>query len=332
MSALAKYFKRKRDFANGIAFSGTSLGTLILPPFLMWSIDEYTIRGALILMAGVWLQLVWVVALVRPFPDITEPNKIARPTAKISEHTVQDPSESSAAVIWATEKEHPDTKARDQNSIFPQQPLNAKGLLTRASQNAETTLPIPASRRAQEERSKGGSLTFRLFSATNNYWILLKSAPVLLLLIGSFIMFAAYISLLLMYPAHFDEIGFSKSNAAWLMSVVGLVEFISRPVTGYLCIKFSLNKPILVAVSGFLAGGVGMLITFTKTLWIWYLHMVFFAIFGGLFVALIYLLALNLGGMDKSASAVALLSLTLGIGMALGPLLAGKPYNNNLGN
>ena len=324
MSALAKYFKTKRDFANGIAFSGTSLGTLILPPFLMWSIDEYTIRGALLLMAGIMLQMVWVVALMRPFPDITEPNKIDRPTAKIPEHTVQDPSDSSAEVIWATEEEHSNTKAKDQNSMLPQQPLNAKGLLARASQNAEITLPMQESRRPEEERSKGGSLTSKLSSATHNYCILVKSAPMLLLLTGNLIMFTVYLTLLLMYPAHFDEIGFSKSNAAWLMSVVGLVEFTSRPVTGYLCIKFSLNKSILVVVSGFLAGGVGLLVTFTKSLWIWYLHMVFFGIFGGLFVAINFLLALNLSGVEKSASAVALLSLTAGIGAGTGPLLAGK--------
>ena len=100
----------------------------------MWSIDEYTIPGALLLMATIILQMVWVVALMRSFPDITEPNKIARSTAKISEHTVQDPSESSTEVIWATEKEHPDIKARDQNSMLPQQSVNAKGLLVRASQ------------------------------------------------------------------------------------------------------------------------------------------------------------------------------------------------------
>ena len=324
VSALSTYFKTKRDFANGIAFSGTSLGTLILPPFMRWSIDEYTIRGALLLVAGVWLQLVWAVALVRPFPDITEPNNVHKPTAKIPKHIVQDPSESSAEVIWATEKEHPDIKARYQCNALAQQPLDAKGLLARASQNAETTLPIPQSRRLQGQRSKGGSLTSRLSSAIHNYWILVKSAPMLLLLIGSVLMYGAYMSLLVMYPAHFDEIGFSKSNAAWLMSVVGLVELTSRPVTGYLCVKLSLNKFILVAVSGFLAGGVGLIITFTKTLWIWYIYMVFFGVFGGLFEAISFLLAINLAGVEKSASGVALISLAVGIGVSVFPVIAGK--------
>ena len=305
-----------------------------MPPFLTWSIDEYTIRGALLLLAGIMLQMVWIVALVRPFPDITAANKIDRPTAKVPEHTVQDPSDSSTEVIWVTEKECSNTKARDQNSVLPQQPLNAKGPLARASQNAETTLPIPESRRAQGQRSKGGSLTSRLSSATHNYWILLKSAPMLLLVIGNFMMFPVYLTLLLMYPAHLDEMGFSKSDAAWLMSVVGLVELISRPITGYLCTRFGLNKSILVAVSGFLAGGVGMMVTFTKSLWIWYLYMVFFGIFGGLFVSIIFLLAFNFSGVENSVSAVALLSLTTGIGVVTSPLLAGKPtyYDNNSGN
>ena len=333
VSALAKYFKIKRAFANGIAFSGTSLGTLILPPFLMWSIDEYTIRGALLLMAGIILQMVWVVALVRPFPHMTEANKIARPTAKIPEHTVQNPSESSAEVIWATEREHPNSKARDQSSMLPQQPLNAKGLLARASQKAETTLSLPESQRAQDKRSKGGSLISRMSSAIHNYWSLLKSVPMLLLLIGSVLMYTAYLGLFVMFPAHFDEIGFSKSNAAWLMSVIGLVEFISRPVTGYLCIKFPLNKHILVAVSGFLAGGVGVMVTFTKTLWIWYVYMIVFGIFGGLFVAMLFLLLLNLTGMEKSASGVALKSLAGGIGAAVSPVVAGvQSLDYNLRN
>lgn len=68
VSLTGRYFQKKRDLANGIAFSGTSLGVLTIPLFLKWAIDEYTVRGALLLLGGLWLHTVVVAAIMRPLP------------------------------------------------------------------------------------------------------------------------------------------------------------------------------------------------------------------------------------------------------------------------
>ena len=76
-----------------------------------------------------------------------------------------------------------------------------------------------------------------------------------------------------------------------------------------------------------------MMVTFTKTLWIWYVYMTVFGIFGGLFVAMLFLLVLNLSGVEKSASGVALKSLAAGIGAAVSPVVAGvQSLDYNLRN
>ena len=61
-----QYFEKRRAMASGIAYSGFSLGTLGAGPFVRYLIDVYTWRGALMMIAGIFLQLAVLGTLYRP--------------------------------------------------------------------------------------------------------------------------------------------------------------------------------------------------------------------------------------------------------------------------
>ncbi len=66
LATLAKYFEQRRAFANGIAFAGSSVGSLVIAPLTSLLIGKYSIRGATLLLGGLWLNICVIGALLRP--------------------------------------------------------------------------------------------------------------------------------------------------------------------------------------------------------------------------------------------------------------------------
>uniref|UniRef100_A0A8D8TLC5 Monocarboxylate transporter 5 n=2 Tax=Cacopsylla melanoneura TaxID=428564 RepID=A0A8D8TLC5_9HEMI len=60
---VTSYFLKYRGLANGIAISGSALGSIFLPPFLRYLLETYGYRGAVLIMGGITLN-VWVGAML----------------------------------------------------------------------------------------------------------------------------------------------------------------------------------------------------------------------------------------------------------------------------
>ena len=63
---MGQYFKHRRAIANGIAMSGVGIGQLIFSPILRLLLDNYGLKGALLIMAGVSLHVCVAAILMRP--------------------------------------------------------------------------------------------------------------------------------------------------------------------------------------------------------------------------------------------------------------------------
>ena len=66
MVMVGKYFIQRRSLANGLAFAGGSMGTLLIPLLMRYVTDLYTFRGALMILAGCMLHMCVGGALMRP--------------------------------------------------------------------------------------------------------------------------------------------------------------------------------------------------------------------------------------------------------------------------
>lgn len=63
---VGNYFSKKKALAYGIAMSGSGIGTFILAPVVQLLIEQYSWRGALLILGGFVLNLCVCGALMRP--------------------------------------------------------------------------------------------------------------------------------------------------------------------------------------------------------------------------------------------------------------------------
>ncbi|XP_032872823.1 monocarboxylate transporter 13-like [Amblyraja radiata] len=66
VAAVSRYFSRRRTLAMGLAFTGVGISSFIFSPLFQYLLDEYTWRGALLIIAAMMLNLLACGALIRP--------------------------------------------------------------------------------------------------------------------------------------------------------------------------------------------------------------------------------------------------------------------------
>lgn len=66
IAMVGKYFSRRKALAYGIAMSGSGIGTFILAPVVQFLIEQFSWRGALLILGGFVLHLCVCGALMRP--------------------------------------------------------------------------------------------------------------------------------------------------------------------------------------------------------------------------------------------------------------------------
>lgn len=66
IAMVGKYFSRRKALAYGIAMSGSGIGTFILAPVVQLLIEQFSWRGALLILGGFVLNLCVCGALMRP--------------------------------------------------------------------------------------------------------------------------------------------------------------------------------------------------------------------------------------------------------------------------
>ncbi|XP_039259797.2 monocarboxylate transporter 2-like [Styela clava] len=71
MAQINIYFCRWRGIANGIAATGSSVGSMLIPILAQYLIYTYGWRGALIVFAGIELNICVFASLVRPISTVT---------------------------------------------------------------------------------------------------------------------------------------------------------------------------------------------------------------------------------------------------------------------
>ncbi|KAK2181718.1 hypothetical protein NP493_385g03031 [Ridgeia piscesae] len=64
--AVGQYFNKKRATANGLSFAGSGFGAFFIPSLIRFSLDTYGLNGALLLMAGMSLNICVCGMLFRP--------------------------------------------------------------------------------------------------------------------------------------------------------------------------------------------------------------------------------------------------------------------------
>lgn len=72
---VAQYFKKRRSFATGLAVCGSGFGTFILAPITEMLVNEFSWQGAMLILGGLILNVVFCGFIFRPLPTEVIPSR-----------------------------------------------------------------------------------------------------------------------------------------------------------------------------------------------------------------------------------------------------------------
>ncbi|XP_055954397.1 monocarboxylate transporter 12-like [Patella vulgata] len=84
---LGKYFKTRRGLATSIANSGISSGAVIFPPLVRYLLDSFGLRGALLIVGGLQLNMLVFGLLLRPVESFKHKKKVTKSLGSLKDLT-----------------------------------------------------------------------------------------------------------------------------------------------------------------------------------------------------------------------------------------------------
>lgn len=97
---VGQYFDKHRGLANGLCASGSALGSIILPPFLNYLLNEYGCRGTILILCGLIMNVCVGAALYQPVqrhlkkvPVVIECQDDIAPSSKYGSQLIAQPAE-----------------------------------------------------------------------------------------------------------------------------------------------------------------------------------------------------------------------------------------------
>ncbi|XP_066299403.1 monocarboxylate transporter 12-like [Branchiostoma lanceolatum] len=127
--------------------------------------------------------------------------------------------------------------------------------------------------------------------------------------------------------AHAQNIGVEKTPAAFLLSIMGISEAVSRPINGWLSDKRKISKVYyyMIGIAGLAISNIA--IPFGRTYTGLVICMVFYGLFSGIFYPLIAVLVRKYSGVSRISGGLGWAFVFQGAAFLLGPPVAGWLYD-----
>ncbi|KAM9336304.1 monocarboxylate transporter 12-B-like [Symphorus nematophorus] len=271
------YFHQRKALAYGIAMSGSGIGTFVLAPAVQMLIELYSWRGALLVLSAFVANLCVCGALLRPIT-------LREEDEAVGEERLGNVSPQDAELAVKLSKESEDS-------------------LLSSGKSSPLPLPLLSGNPApQPQRRRWFSSCF--LSSTDYRFLLL---PGFMGLAVSFLFLACGCSLPFVYLVPYAlNVGVSHQQAAFLMSILGVIDIVGNITFGWLtdrrCLKpFRLSCYVVsVAMEGLCCLFMPLLRSFPLLV----PFAVLYGYFDGAYVALIPVVTSDLVGSQYLSSAL----------------------------
>ncbi|XP_026206495.1 monocarboxylate transporter 12-B [Anabas testudineus] len=288
------YFRQRKALAYGIAMSGSGIGTFVLAPAVQELIEQYSWRGALLVLSAVVGNLCVCGALLRP---ITPQEKEVESSSTLDEkHGFTSSQEADLAIKPFKESEDRLLSSEKLPSLQP-------GTIT------------PDLRRRR---------CLSYFLSSKEYRFLLL--PDFLGLAVSFLFLASGCSLPFVYLVPYAlSASVSHQNAAFLMSILGIIDIVGNITFGWLTDRRCL-KPYRLVCYIFSVGMEGLCCLFAPLLRSFPLLVPFAVLYGyfdGAYVALIPVVTSDVVGASYLSSALGVVYFLHAIPYLISPPIGG---------
>ncbi|XP_011156579.1 monocarboxylate transporter 1 [Solenopsis invicta] len=220
--ALNTFFNKKRGQAVGFSMAGTALGMMLVPLLIHMLLDIYGFRGTTLIAGGWALHSVVGACLLRPLKE--QPPSIPPPVKK----KPNGERESEALLM----KPNP-TEARRMSN----------GSMWTENQNVENG-SIPSEKKESFLQKIKATFDLDLF----------KNPTYLNVVLGCSFFYVAESNFKLMNPFFLSDIGMTKAQVAFCLSLTAFTDILARLLLPTLFDKFGWKKRIIFWISCLLVG------------------------------------------------------------------------------
>ncbi|XP_070846266.1 monocarboxylate transporter 12-B [Chaetodon trifascialis] len=296
------YFRRRKALAYGIAMSGSGIGTFVLAPAVQLLIELYSWRGALLVLSAFVANLCVCGALLRPI-TLREEGAEGEEEEPVGEEKPGNFLSKDAEIAQKLSRDSEDSLLSSGKSLSSPLPLLSGD-------------PAP-----QLQRRRCFSVCFL---SSQEYRFLLL--PGFLGLALSFLFLAGGCSLPFVYLVPYAlSVGVSHQHAAFLMSILGVIDIMGNITFGWLTDRRCL-KPFRLAcyVSSVAMDGLCCLfVPLLRTFPLLVPFAVLYGYFDGAYVALIPVVTSDLVGTQYLSSALGVVYFLHAIPYLVSPPIGG---------
>ncbi|TMS01436.1 monocarboxylate transporter 12-B [Larimichthys crocea] len=290
------YFRQRKALAYGIAMSGSGIGTFVLAPVVQLLIELYSWRGALLVLSAFVANLCVCGALLRPITVRKDEEEAA------GKERLGHISDAELALKLSNQSED--------------------SLLSPAKSSSPSSLPLLSGNPAPQLQRRWCFSS--CFLSSKEYRFLLL--PDFLGLALSFLFLACGCSLPFVYLVPYAlSGGVSHQQAAFLMSILGVIDIVGNITFGWLTDRRCL-KPYRLASYVFSVGMEGLCCLFVPLLRSFPLLIPFAVLYGyfdGAYVALIPVVTSDLVGTPYLSSALGVVYFLHAIPYLVSPPIGG---------
>ncbi|XP_063417548.1 monocarboxylate transporter 12-B-like [Mytilus trossulus] len=327
ISCVGQYFERKRAFAMGIALCGTGIGTFVLAPLTEYLIELYTWRGAVLIAAGIMLNCVVGGLFFRPIHlkmklEETEDLNIN----KREVISAQDSSEEKSSLIVGKSDSYLYQKSSDL----------CDSNVTRSQSNMETHINKDL---VFNKSTSSISSPKTINNTKRNIWTnvdhflkklytIFGCSMCLDIVYIFFVISSCFGSLgsgipYIYIPDRAYEVGISKTDASFLLSVAGMANTVARLVFGWIASREFSNPSIIYGISILLCGISTFVSPFNDSHAFLVCYSVLFGASAGVYICLNAIVLVHFVGIDNLTSSFGNMLLFKGLFLLIGTPAAG---------
>ncbi|VDI49557.1 MFS transporter, MCP family, solute carrier family 16 (monocarboxylic acid transporters), member 7 [Mytilus galloprovincialis] len=286
---IGSYFKRIRTVANGVALSGASVGTFVIPPLIEFLLQTYGLPGTYLILGGLYLTIAVCGALYRPL------------TFYASERQGGENDEKHQLVT------------KDMNEYFTSTGSLVIGSMESLSQIVQ----------ADESKKLSNSITIEICGKAIVipkifHFSVLKMPEVVFYTIFSFLVFFGYFNFIILMPLDAASKGFASYEKAWLVSCAGIGDLLGRVVIGIVGDLRIIERYKIIGATCICCGINILIFNFATVFWWCAIHTTLYGFFGGAYVALNSIVLIDMVGLEIMPKAIGVILLIQGLGAIKG--------------
>lgn len=338
MIVVGHYFDKRRGLAVGLATAGVGIGMFVFPPLMEYLFQTYAFFGTMVLMAGISLNLCVCSMLYRPLRENDRSSYSWEPPPSTAEsenvELLASPNmEDSETAAGATMSDS------STNNKWPKTTFSSPSLTENVRKKAirPTHISLTHSHNYEPISSKDRNccVAIKKFFIGDKYsdknrailnFSLLKDLHFCMFLFSICVFTLAYQSVPVFIPALAIQKGVSEMNAAILVSISGVADFISRIFVSVV-LDLKRIKPyrryfytLICMLNIIILMACPVAVTFIEFASI----SAMYGVFSGGYIAQKSVIIVDLLGVEKLSSSFGWTTCFQGIGTLIGPPVAGK--------